>query len=82
MLLNRKQQRISETEIRHTTYLVSEECPSNTQLGIMVKHQLLTVIAQQPDLSRCGHLPFEKMHVLHNGAAWVAEFEALEHVNG
>jgi hypothetical protein len=70
--------KIDENKIRHFVRLISDECTYGTREYENELFTFLGVIAQSRDLSFCGHQPFDRMSIRHDGDRWIAEAEAIE----
>lgn len=51
-------------------------CPSAGPESEREKSWLLTTVAQSPEVTACGYLPFQKLKMFHDGSTWVIEAEA------
>lgn len=47
----------------------------------MAQNQMLRALADQPELSKCGSCPFEKLSMRYQGTAWVIDLEATDEDN-
>jgi hypothetical protein len=68
---------IGTTQKRNKTKIESDECVVGTQEARFAQFDLLQRLAEQPDLSSCGGVDFQKISMYHNGKSWIVECEAV-----
>jgi hypothetical protein len=68
---------IGTTRKRNKTKIESDSCTIGTQEARFAQFDLLKLLAEQPDLSACGGVDFQRMIMFHNGNCWVVELEAV-----
>lgn len=68
---------IGTTQKRHKVKIESDPCVVGSLESRFFQFDLISKLANQPDLSTCGSVDFQRMLMYHNGSCWVAEFEAI-----
>lgn len=69
--------RVDDGHTRHSVRIEGEDCAQNTHEARVLQHQMLEMLAQDVSMLACGHAPFQKMTMRHDGERWVVEAEAL-----
>jgi len=80
--INRKPVDLGDGDTRYSA--IVRDIPSEGQ-GIHTRRfQFLQELAQDGMFNgvlNCGPVPFDTLRIRHDGEAWVAEIEAVEHIN-
>ena len=71
---------IGEDQERIRVRIETDECVPESQAAHFFVFELLRHLAEQPDLSACGMVPFQKLSIFHDGKRWIAEAEAVDKI--
>jgi len=63
---------LTRTRVR----IEGDPCEPDSALAEQMQHNLLTNIANNPQLLACGSAMFQRMQMYHDNAKWVIEVEA------
>ncbi len=61
---------------RFRVRIEGDECEPESVLADQMRQNLLTNIADNPQLVACGSGPFQKMQMYHDNVRWIIEVEA------
>ncbi len=69
--------RYDEDKVRVRLTMETDECPKEGPLSRFIKFELLRYIAEDPQVSACGHSDFDTMNMYHDGFKWIVICEAV-----
>ena len=69
--------KLDQQKVRIRVTISGDPCEPKSPEGVVHQYMLLHHLVDSPHLMKCDFVPFEKLTVLHNGRAWVAELEAV-----
>lgn len=62
---------------RYVNVLEDDPAPEEGPEARAAQFRFLSQVMQQPDITLCGPVTFQKLKMYHNGSAWVIEMEAV-----
>ena len=62
---------------RYRVRIEGDDCSPDSHLAEQFKWMLLSNVVDNPALVMCGPIPFQTLHLSHNGERWIMELEAL-----